>query len=702
MHGSKISDEVELEKAVRFHIVEKQDQATTTHRIPKSINVLADRKNGRPLGKPKDFHEGHHTISGKKILDPGSPFVLIWNRVFLVSCLISLFIDPLIFYWPLIEVNTSSACINMDQHLRAIVTWLRSLVDLFYVLNIVVKFHTAYVAPSSRVFGKGELVMDGKMIGKRYVKSDLLVDLAAALPIPQIVILIVMPAIRRSSNITLTLVILIQYILRLYLIYPLSDQITKAAGVITKNAWGGAVYNLLLYLLASHIIGAIWYLLTVQRQATCWLSQCDTETNSGGISCHPKFLDCDFSRWTDREIWANTTHVFVNCDPNNPNVAFKYGIFENSLKFGGPSTEFIDKYFYGLWWGLQQLTSAGQNLTNSTFVGETLFATLISMISLILFAQLIGNMQTYLQSITAKVEEWRLKQTDTEEWMRHRQLPHHLRDRVKQFVQYKWLATRGVDEESILQGLPSDLRRDIKRHLCLYLVRRVPFFSKMDNQLLDAICERLVSSLCTEGTLVVREGDPVTSMLFIIRGKLESSTTNGGRNGFYNSTILSPGDFCGEELLSWALQHRSDHLPSSTMTVRALVEVEAFALCAEDLKFVANQFKRLHSKKLQHTFRYYSHQWRTWAACFIQAAWRRYKRRKRDKDLNSWGSISSRSDEEGSCSSSINAACSMRSNASTSAASNFAESSRSQRRKSLEMSRFQKPDEPDYSNDLYD
>ncbi len=65
----------------------------------------------------------------------------------------------------------------------------------------------------------------------------------------------------------------------------------------------------------------------------------------------------------------------------------------------------------------------------------------------------------------------------------------------------------------------------------------------MDDQLLDAICERLVSSLSTEGTYIVREGDPVTEMLFIIRGRLESSTTNGGRTGFFNSIILKPGDF---------------------------------------------------------------------------------------------------------------------------------------------------------------
>ena len=68
-----------------------------------------------------------------------------------------------------------------------------------------------------------------------------------------------------------------------------------------------------------------------------------------------------------------------------------------------------------------------------------------------------------------------MKKRDTEEWMRHRQLPEDLRDRVRRYEQYKWLAARGVDEEVLLQSLPTDLRRDIQRHLCLDLVRRVSF-----------------------------------------------------------------------------------------------------------------------------------------------------------------------------------------------------------------------------------
>ena len=78
---------------------------------------------------------------------------------------------------------------------------------------------------------------------------------------------------------------------------------------------------------------------------------------------------------------------------------------------------------------------------------------------------------------------------------------------------------------------------------------QVPFFSQMDDQLLDAICVRLVSSLCTKGTYIVREGDPVTEMLTIIRGKIESSITYGVRTSFFYSITLNPGDYYGEELL---------------------------------------------------------------------------------------------------------------------------------------------------------
>ncbi|XP_073010438.1 cyclic nucleotide-gated ion channel 17-like [Typha latifolia] len=709
--SKRVDDELELKKnrTVRFYD-ERQNLAIPAYQVPKAGGNTASRLGVVSPRKPKLFTEEHEPWR-KGILDPGSDLVLKWNRAFLVSCLISLFIDPMYFYLPSIEYGDAVSCIKTDWHLSVGVTVCRSLADLLYVIHIIMKFRTAYVAPTTGVFGRGELVMDPKKIAWRFLNSDFAIYLAAALPLPQIIIWQVIPAIGDSSsehnNNIIAIAILVQYIPRLYLIFPLSYEIIKATGVVAKTAWAGAAYNLLLYMIASHVLGALWYLLSVDRQTTCWKQQCRQEVGTKSLCL--RYLDCSFSDNVP-PIWANETKVFSNCDATNATINFNFGMFSAALQNQAPAQKFVKKYLFSLWWGLQTLSCYGQTLVVSTFIGETLFAIFLAVLGLVLFAHLIGNVQTYLQSITVRVEEWRLKQRDTEEWMRHRQLLPELRERVRRFVQYKWLATRGVDEESILQSLPADLRRDIQRHLCLDLVRRVPFFSQMDEQLLDAICERLVSSLSTEGTFIVREGDPVTEMLFIIRGKLESSTTNGGRTGFFNSIILRPGDFCGEELLAWALLPKSTiNLPLSTRTVKAIVEVEAFALRAEDLKFVANQFRRLHSKKLQHTFRFYSSHWQTWAACFIQAAWRRFKRRKMAKDLSLRESFNSRSDESGqdeeeNGNTSMSASHPIQNLGVTILASRFAANTRkgAQKIKGMDMPKLQKPDEPDFSADPCD
>ncbi|KAK3132687.1 hypothetical protein QOZ80_6AG0526330 [Eleusine coracana subsp. coracana] len=709
MFGSRVQDEVEMQRRTNNRIFpdERQNQSKPLYQVGRADRFGANRIDVKNPEKLKVFSEGNKPWHWR-ILDPGGSIVLTWNRVFLVSCLFALFIDPFFYYIPLVRQNEDNnhACIAKDERLSICITVLRSLADLFYMLNIAIKFHTAYVDPKSRVLGKGELIVDINKIQRRYIRTDFFIDLLAAVPLPQVTVWLIMPAIRSSDynirNTTFALIIVIQYVIRMYLIVPLSNQIIKAAGVVAKSAWGGAAYNLLFYMLASHITGAIYYLLSVERQITCWDQQCLTEAN-----CSPQFFSCENTGSSAYNVWQTETKIFNYCDATAAQPNFTYGMFSSALGKGAVSTSFVEKFFFCLWWGLLQLSSSGNPLQTSAFIVENAFAIAIGAVSLILFAQLIGNMQTYLQSISKRLEEWRLRQRDMDEWMRHHQLPNHLQERVRRFVQVKWLATRGVEEESILQALPADIRRDVQRHLCLDLVRRVPFFSEMDDQLLDAICERLVSFLCPENTYISREGDPVNEMLFIIRGKLESSTTNGGRSNFFNSIILRPGDFAGEELLTWALLPKTNiHFPLSTRTVRSLTEVEAFALRAEDLKFVANQFRRLHSKKLQHTFRFYSHHWRTWAACFIQAAWRQHQRRKLAESLSRLESYSWWADDHPAADKPKQEPTSSSSRIVAQGAiahmHKLASASRRFRANDTAIRRLQKPDEPDFSEDHFD
>ncbi|XP_047317204.1 protein CNGC15b [Impatiens glandulifera] len=608
--------------------IQISDTANTNTKARRKSSSLKSKVLSRVFSEDYDREK-------RKILDPRGPVIRKWNKIFLMACLVSLFVDPLFFYLPQVQQHF---CIDIRMRLEAILTVVRTMADIFYVIQIYIRFHTAYVAPSSRVFGRGELVIDTRKIALRYLKTGFLVDLIAALPLPQILIWGIIPYLGGSTMANtknvLRFILICQYVPRLVLIYPLSSEIVKATGVVTETAWAGAAYNLMLYMLASHVLGACWYLLSIERQEGCWRSACDLENPL----CQYGFFDCRKVNDPVRSNWFKSSNITNFCDPQKG--SYPFGIYADSVIESITSVSFFDKYFYCLWWGLKNLSSLGQTLSTSTYVGEIMFAIVVAIMGLVLFALLIGNMQRYLQSSTVRLEEWRIRRTDTEQWMRHRQLPQELRLSVRKYEQYKWVATRGVDEEMLLKGLPMDLRRDIKRHICLDLVRRVPLFGQMDEQMLDAICERLKPALCTDGTSLTREGDPVNEMLFIIRGHLDSYTTNGGRTGFFNTCRIGPGDFCGEELLTWALDPRPGFIfPSSTRTVRAISEVEAFALHAEDLKFVASQFRRLHSKQIRQKFRFYSHQWRTWAACFVQAAWRRYKRRKNAAELTALESV---------------------------------------------------------------
>ncbi|KVI09348.1 Cyclic nucleotide-binding domain-containing protein, partial [Cynara cardunculus var. scolymus] len=562
------------------------------------------------------FSEDYERVQ-KKILDPRGLTIRKWNHIFLFACLISLFVDPLFFYLP--SVRTSHACIHIGLTLEIGLTVVRSIADVFYTIQILIKFRTAYVAPSSRVFGRGELLL----------------------------IWLIIPSLSGSTMTNtknvLRFIIIFQYLPRLYLIFPLTSQIVEATGIVTETARAGAAYNLMLYMLASHVLGACWYLLSIEREEACWRSVCLFEDPN----CDDKFFDCERFHDPNRSLWFRSSNVSEKCIPTSG--FYQFGIYGEALTSKVTSALFFNKYFYCLWFGLKNLSL---EIVSSFYwifydhIDYIQFSGAESFDKYLCGRNRVRNHNCHRGTsslcIVDRKHAGKIRRTDTEQWMKHRQLPPELKQSVRRYDQYKWIATRGVDEESLLKDLPLDLRRDIKRHLCYDLVRRVPLFDQMDERMLDAICERLKPALSTQGTCLVREGDPVNEMLFIIRGNLDSYTTNGGRTGFFNSCSIGPGDFCGEELLTWALDPRpSVVIPSSTRTVKAISEVEAFALIAEDLKFVASQYRRLHSKQLRHKFRFYSHQWRTWAACFVQAAWRRYKRRQSASELKARESFAS-------------------------------------------------------------
>lgn len=565
------------------------------------------------------------------VQDPRARSTQRLNKCFLISRALSLAVDPPFFYGLLI--NMEHSCVYVDGLFAILMTILRTTIDAMQLLNIWLQFKLAYVSRESLVLGRGSLVWDARQIALHYLRpgGGFWFDLFVILPIPQVVIWVVVPhmisAGHISSVMTVILILfLFQYIPKVYHLMCLARRMKHVTGYVFGTVWWGFTFNLTAYFLAAHTAGGCWYLLATQRVATCLATQCKmlNGCNLKVLGCSPPISYRGAENDSQSYLSSYNQAAFSICSDGK---SYNYGIFQ----WATPLVQQLSwptKFLFPIFWGIMTFSSFGNALVPSNHALELTFCIIVITCGLLLFSLLIGNIQVFLLSITSKKEKMKLRVRDLERWMRRRQLPAHLRHRVRRYEWHRWAATRGADEEGMIRGLPEGLRRDIKRHLCLDLVRQVPLFEQMDDLILDNICERLKPHLFIKGEMVIREGDPVQRMLFLIRGHLHSSHELS--NGQTSICYLGPGNFCGDELLSWCLRRPFVELiPPSSATLTSIDFTEAFGLEAQDLKYVTEHFRyKFVNEKLKRTARYYSSGWRTWAVVTIQIAWRRYKARK--------------------------------------------------------------------------
>lgn len=71
--------------------------------------------------------------------------------------------------------------------------------------------------------------------------------------------------------------------------------------------------------------------------------------------------------------------------------------------------------------------------------------------------------------------------------------------------------------------------------------------------ILDAVYERLKQKTYIKDSEVLYQEGIIDKMVCIVRGKMESI----GEDGIV--VPLSEGDVCGEELLTWCLEHSSEY-----------------------------------------------------------------------------------------------------------------------------------------------
>ncbi|XXG59613.1 hypothetical protein AAC387_Pa04g1666 [Persea americana] len=567
-------------------------------------------------------------------LHPQSKWIQEWNRAFLLVCATGLAVDPLFFY--ALSISDTCMCLFIDGWFAITVTVLRCMTDAVHLCNMWLQLKIVDSMDRTHAVheeGCYQSHTRARCSAVHYLRSKkgFFFDLFVILPVPQIVLWVVAPSlIAKGSTTTVMTIFLImflfQYFPKIYHSVRLLRRMQNLSGYIFGTVWWGIALNLIAYFVASHAAGACWYLLGIQRASKCLRLQC-RETMGCGlrmVGCEePIYYGTAMMKDRGRLAWGGNKQARLLCLSSSEK--FDYGAFKWTVPLV-TNTSRLEKILFPIFWGLMTLSTFG-NLESTTEWLEVVFNIIVLTSGLLLVTMLIGNIKVFLHATTSKKQAMHLRMRNVEWWMKKRHLPQGFRQRVRHYERQRWAAMRGVDESEMVRNLPEGLRRDIKYHLCLDLVRQVPLFQHLNELVLENICDRAKSLIIPKGEIITKEGDPVQRMLFVVRGHLQSSQVL--RDGVKSYCMLGPGNFSGDELLSWCLRRPFvERLPPSSYTLVTLETTEVFGLEAADLKYVTQHFRYTFvNERVKRSARYYSPGWRTWAAVAIQLAWRRYKHR---------------------------------------------------------------------------
>lgn len=102
--------------------------------------------------------------------------------------------------------------------------------------------------------------------------------------------------------------------------------------------------------LLIQVFGALWYLISVEREDRCWQEACERNED-----CKIRFLYCEDNHNARNDFLTDSCPILDPGDINNSTV-FNFGIFTDALKSGVvQSHDFWKKFFYCFWWGLRNL-----------------------------------------------------------------------------------------------------------------------------------------------------------------------------------------------------------------------------------------------------------------------------------------------------------------------------------------------------------
>ncbi|VEN63685.1 unnamed protein product [Callosobruchus maculatus] len=113
-----------------------------------------------------------------------------------------------------------------------------------------------------------------------------------------------------------------------------------------------------------------------------------------------------------------------------------------------------------------------------------------------------------------------------DEYMRQKQLPLNLRDRIKNYYNFKF-QHKYFNSDRIYEMLPDKLKKEINIHECKNLIKNVSLFAHLTEHQTSTVVEMLTPEIFLPKDTIIQAGSPGDCMYFISSGTVAVFTHSG-------------------------------------------------------------------------------------------------------------------------------------------------------------------------------
>lgn len=329
-----------------------------------------------------------------------------------------------------------------------------NIVDFFFAVDIVLTFVVAYIDPRTQL-----LVLDSKIIAKRYLSTWFLMDVASTIPFETIGFLFTG---KHQSGVSYSVL----GMLRLWRIRRVKKFFKRLEKDIRFNYfWVRCAWLLSVTLFLVHCAGCLYYLLADRypHEGKTWL----------GVAI-PNFR-------------------------------------ETSLGF---------RYVSAMYWSITTMTTVGYGDMHAVNTLEMIFIICYMLFNLGLTAYIIGNMTNLVVEGTRRTMEFRNSIEAASNFVNRNRLPPRLKEQIIAYMCLRFKA-ESLNQQELMEQLPRSICKSIRQHLFLPTVEKVYLFKGVSRENLLLLVADMKAEYLPPREDVILHNEAPDDVYIIVSGEVE-------------------------------------------------------------------------------------------------------------------------------------------------------------------------------------